>query len=566
LRVDLNLWLCLGALVSVGAWLVPDHRWPWPAFYTELLAAVGLLPLAVWTGIRGSRGVPWPRSVQFVALVALVPVVQALLGQIRYGGDAALAAMYLTGFAMAIAIGRQWRREAPASVSMGLPLTALLAAWFTLGLALMQWLGIDTLGLLLASLPLHARPTGNIAQANHMATLLAWGTIAVWLLYESHLLGAVVALAAVVPLLFGLVMSQSRTGWVDVALMLGVALGLRRRFDWRLSQAGAWALGGAFAITVAFWGPLNRALDLAPAMTLAQRVAPGPRLAIWHQFVVAIERAPWFGYGWTQAGLAQQAAVPYTPPLNIVMSDAHNLALDLLVWNGAPLGLVMIGAILVWTTKRVRSIAKPDTILYGLALAALAVHSMFEFPHAYSYFLLPAGLMIGVIEADAPITQAVPLIPRPVWLAAVAVMAGLLVWTTSDYLRVERSLRQYEFDAAHIGTARGSVAPRVHLLTQLGALMRFVRVQPNQGLSNVQLDEMRTVVARFPSAGNQFRLALALARNDRPLEASVALEQLCVMQRAPSCANAMAAWTAVVEQDPVLRAVPISPRTREAMR
>jgi hypothetical protein len=566
-RVDLNLWLLLGALASIASWLVPDHRDPWPAFYNELLAAAGLVPLATWTGTGPAAQVCLPRSAQFVLLVALVPVVQALLGQIRYAGDAALAVMYLVGLAMSITIGSQWRQRAPASISSGLPLTALFAALLTFALALMQWLGIDELGVLLASLPPHAQLTGNIAQANHMATLMAWGVIATWFLYEQRRIRGSVALATASLLLLGIVMSQSRTGWVHVALIVGVGLIFGRRCPFRLTALPALLLAGAFAATVALWGALNRALDMAPALTLVQRTAAGPRLAIWHQFMTAIELSPWFGYGWTQDGLAQQAALSHTPPLNIVMSYAHNLVLDLFVWNGVPLGLLIAAAMLAWAVARVRAIRTPEAALYALVLATFAFHSMVEFPHAYAYFLLPAGLVAGALEeVSGGSTAGGIAIPKWAWLVAVASMAGLLVWTTADYGRVERSLQQYRFEAAHIAGASGSVAPDIHLLTQLGALMKFVRAQPDQGLGEAELADMLRVVARFPSAGNQFRLALKLARNGRPREASAMLDQLCVIQRAPNCATAMAAWSAVAAEDPTLRAVPLPPHGRPSPR
>ena len=292
----------------------------------------------------------------------------------------------------------------PPSVS-GVPLWLLGVSLFTFVLGLLQWLRMDYLGVMLADLPSGARPAGNIAQANHFATLMVWGVIGVWLLYENRQMRGATAWVPASCLLFGIVMSQSRTGWVNVTLLVIVAFLLRRRGLSRLPMPAAVLLAGGFAGLVALWTPLNQALHFAPALTVEQLAQGGSRLNIWRLSVAAIAEQPWFGYGWTQVGLAQHAVSLSEPAVNVVFSDAHNLVLDLMLWNGVPVGISILLGLALWLLRRAAAVRSAEAALYLLMLLVVLIHAQFEFPLSYTYFLLPAGLVAGFLEADTAVSE-----------------------------------------------------------------------------------------------------------------------------------------------------------------
>lgn len=552
---DVNIWLLLGAGISVLAWAAPDKGAPWQSFESEWLAAVGLLPLLFWLGLQRRQG-PLPVPAPAVAALALacVPVMQGLSGQIRFSGDAVLAVLYLAGAALAIVSGRAWQASSPESVSVGIPLAVLSAALMTLGLALMQWLHIDLLGVMLLALPPHARPTGNIGQANHFGTLMAWGLVGLWWLFECQRIGRSVAVATALLLLFGVAMSQSRTGWLHVAVLATSALLLRAQLQLRITPMATICLSVVFVAMVVSWSHVNSAMQMSAALSLDQQAHVGPRWRIWQQMVQAVFGAPWLGYGWTQVGLAQQAVLFDQPPLNIVVSHAHNLVLDLTLWQGVPLTVVVLLVSASWAWRRAHRIQTTNAAMCALALVLLFVHSMLEFPYQYAYFLLPAALLVGVIEAD---TGKPPRwsVPRGAWLLVSGLCVGMLLWLGSDYLAMRDSLLRYRFESARVGVERGSRAPDTHLLTQLGALMQYIRIPQDARLSGVELRQAQDVVERFPSAGNQFRLASLWAHNDHPERAALVLRQLCAIQRDPNCVQALTAWRAQSEASAAMRAV-----------
>src|SRR5690606_5609379 len=76
----------------------------------------------------------------------------------------------------------------------------------------------------------------------------------------------------------------------------------------------------------------------------AQQMA---RLGLYEQFSNAVLQGPWYGYGWGQ-GFSAQAAVALEHPHYEPSYYAHNVLLDLLVWNGPILGGGLIIAVVVW--------------------------------------------------------------------------------------------------------------------------------------------------------------------------------------------------------------------------
>jgi O-antigen ligase len=546
-RFAVNIWLVLASAVAAIAWLLPNHSPPWSSFFHETLVAWALLPLGWWVALR-SKTLPVPVSAQVVAALACVPVLQFVLGQIRFGGDALLAALYLFALALCIIVGARWRALSRDAVALTVSLWLVVVALLSWALALAQWLGLDSLGVLLADLPPGSRPTGNIAQANHFATLMAWGLIGVWLLYERRSVRGSIASCAAGCLLLGIAMSQSRTGWAHVGLLLVAAWMLRRRALVRLHPIAALLLAVGFATLVLAWTPLNQALLLRPSLSLEQLTQGGSRIEIWRVSALAILAQPWLGYGWTQVGLAQQAMALHAPGAQVVFGDAHNILLDLMLWNGLPIALLVLSALGMWLFNRVRRIADAESALFILLLLTLLLHAQFEFPQSYAYFLLPAGLVAGILETDSG-TPPRHAVRRSLWWGTLAACALVLAAITAEYHALEQSLMRYRFESARVGSQRGSQPPPTVLLTQLGALMHFVRIDAASVLDDEQLRQMSKVVERFPSAGNQYRLALALAHSGHPDRALLELQVLCAVQRQPVCAAAAEAWAAAREGD-----------------
>lgn len=560
IRLPFAPWWLLWCMLLASSWLSPNHYWPWLAFDTDALVALWslVLAIAIVARHRGRWDVPGP-AMAAVALCA-VPVIQASTGVILFAGDAWMAVLYLCGFALGVIVGARAERLFPAEWVDALFGSLLIAGIASVGMQLYQWLHLSGLYFGISDLPPGSRPFANLAQPNQLATLLGWSLVGTWWFHlQGRIRGSVAVLAAAF-LLFGIVMTQSRTAWLFLALLLIVAVAYRRQLSTARYWHGLVLLTLAFVAAVACWSGLNEALNLAAPQALEDRLKPGTRGQHWQMMVEAIGQRPWFGWGWNQVGSAQQAVALQFPPSGELINHSHNIVLDLMVWNGIPLGLAIVVAAAAWLWSTARRFDGQKSILLTAAIGVLLVHAMLEFPHTYAYMLLPAGLMIGTV-ASLPRERRLWTMPR--WGAAIGVLLVFVgfVWTAGEYLVARSNLDQLRFEAAHVGRSTGSQPPELYALTQLGAFLTAERIKLEDEVTPERLELMRKTSERYPAGPAMFRYALASARSGDLDSAQVTLRLLCRLHPPAECDQARSAWEHLGrDRYPALRALPFPDR------
>jgi O-antigen ligase len=540
-------WSILPAFVALP-WLLVTHVEPWTKFYADWLLAVVTLSLLVWVLVRSPAGLPGtPLALGAVALVA-VPLLQAVGGLTAFPTEGAVAALYLAGFALAILTGCRSEVLAPGRAADALLTGLAIAAIASVGLQLYQWLDLSWFGSLVRELPPHGRPFANLGQPNLLATLEVWGLLALWWAYEREAIGPTGAFVGAAFLLLGVAITQSRTGWMELALIAGVAFARLRPMKRHLPRFVVLVLAGGFAIAVVFWPTLGSELGRSPVLALADQLAAGKRPAIWHLGLDAIAARPWLGWGWVQGGEAHVALAAEHASIQIQTTYMHNLMLDLLLWNGIPVGLLAVLGFAAWYVRRWRDGGTAAQRLMLLALAVLLVHSMLELPYGYALFLLPAGLMIGVVDAQSQ-ARRVLVIPR--W--GVAAAAGLslvaLVMLFAEKVAVEQDLLALRMRAARIANLPPlGPPPRLVWMAPYGELLANLRTEPVEGMDVASLDSFRRVAYHFPATGNLLRLAEADALNGRSAQAQETLALLCDLRPRAECNLAGSFWNDVLHQ------------------
>lgn len=549
--------MLLGLFVLCLAWLMPGHYVPWVSFQQEFMSAAGAALLG-FAAVRASRATRWPFLAWAVIACALIPLLQLATGQVRFIADGVLAALYLAGFGLCVAAGATLAHARREDWLDGLTAVLVTGAILSTGLALVQWLRLPMLGVFLWDLAPGAKPWGNLAQSNHLATLIAFGVAGTLRWYEARRIGGAVAALAIAWLGFGLAMTQSRTGWLFVVLVLAGWLALRRRAALRLPGGAVLAGAAAYIALVAAWGPLNEALYL-PSTSLAERLQPGSRLTAWIALADASWRSPWIGYGWTQVGLAQQVAALDHEPVREYFRNSHNLLLDLVIWNGLPIGLLIAGGVAVWFIHRVRRCHEAERWTLLLAVVAAFLHALLEYPLEYAYFLLPVGLLMGTLEALED-HAGVRSLPRVALAIPAVVLSAALVWVGVEYIRVEEAARTLRFVTLGIGVDRVREAPlpEVRLLDAPREFHRFVLTQARAGMTPEELEWMRRIAERYPYPPALLRLALAQGLNGDPQAASANLERICRMHPLPRCAEGRRSWILLQGRYPELRRVNMS--------
>lgn len=541
----------LGCLTLGLSWQLPGHYPPWVAFQQELCAAAGGALIA-WAVAAMSPRVIWPRLAMLALGIASVPLLQRGFGLIPFNSTAVLAALYLLGFALALVTGASLARLGQDRALVPSIMTTLaVGACVAVALALMQWQSVGMPNLWIADLSADARPFANFAQPNHLATLLAFGVTGFVFAYETRRIAGLAAGLGVALLAFGLIMTQSRTAWLFVGVAIAGSLLMRRRVGLRTSSAALGIAAVLFVLGVALWGPLNDLLLLSGSPSL--QLGRGSRRELWPMMLAATWYRPWFGYGWTQSGQAQLTTVLDFPPIHEYDKSAHNVVLDLLLWNGWPLGLLIAAGLGWWFVCRLRSCSGGANWAVLLAVATVWLHALVEYPLNYAYFLIPAGILMGIAEGGES-ADPLPAAPRATLMFPLAIACAVMAWVTMEYVEVEASTRVQRFVATRVGLDKVSSAPRpqVQLLDAELALLDFGTAQPRTGMSEAELDVMRRVVEANAFPGALFRYASALALNGHSREGVIILEKLCGLHSPKYCMEAKVAWQALQQIHPEL--------------
>ena len=460
-----------------------------------------------------------------------------------------MALFYLATFAAAIAAGTSLPSKASERGLSGVETLAsmlLAGAIASLGIALVQWTGAFSLGIYAADLPPGARPFANVAQPNLLCSIFFLGLCGAALLHESSRLhSSTLALVASV-LLAGMVMSGSRTGWLQLGVLASAVAALRDRAGLRLRPFHLLLSIAYFICATAAWPTINRALLLTGGRPVTDQIQGGVRGPYWAAMLDAISHKFWWGYGWLQSGSAQvEVALDHAPVLH-QFEFSHNLVIELFLWAGVPMGAAIVALGATALCVQVKAIRKPQSFWLIAAVSGLLIHAMLEYPLHYAFFLMPCGVMIGAASATSPAGRTVSVHVGLARAWGVALLL-LLVAVTADYIKAEENLRILRMETARIGITRvQSVAPNLWVLTQLESLLREARVDITPAMSEDELERLRNVAMRYPYASSLLRYAEALSLNGEDQAGRLMLRRLCSIHPAKTCVDAQARLASTV--------------------
>lgn len=547
-------WLVAAAVALSLSWLLPNHTPPWLGFHADAWAAVVLTGVAAGV-IWRSKSTPWPTlALLTAALIGLVGL-QHVFGLIRQFGVAWINILFLTGLLLALLVGRSWERASPRQCADLLFIAAAAGAVISVGVQWHQWLGWEPLGPWILKSP-GSRHFANMVQPNQLASLLLLGLLGCAWLHLRGQLNGIAAVVLAVWLLFGLALTESRTGWLNTLLIVAAFWMARRFAGMRHVSRVAIGLAGFYFLTVAFLLPTLNGFYGASGVPVAPRsIEDSPRINLWTMLIEAAALRPWTGFGWGQVSHAEFLMPIERMYPGASAQQAHNLVLDLVLWNGVPIGLAVAALLAVWAWRVVRRISDPFQLLMALFLGVLGIHAMLEYPLQYAYFLLPAGLMIGALEASVglrPVFEA----PRSLTASLLIGAAAMLTLTVRDYFRVETSFYGLRFEQRKIQTSIPPVPPDVQVLTQWRDYIHFARLEPSQVHHPEALAWASDVVRTMPSALGMYKVAAMLAFAGQPDEAQRWLQILCRINPAAQCDIVKTMWAKQSAQHAPIAAVP----------
>lgn len=539
MKRELRSIMALMGLIAMSlSWLIPNKAYPWLPAWNEGLAFAAILMLWIaaaartWKDPALQPGIAWPLAV-YVVLAISVAWIQYGTGLLVFSGDAYIVSLYLSIYLIAIHIGSfMARQEEKEEWMTALLFTVVISAIASIGIALVQWTQTWRLVVFFMESDMGDRPGANLGQINNFSTLCFIALCASLCLYSRNRLNIYVALLSGCFLTFGMAITQSRTGWLQMIFAL-----LALIFQKNVKNRNVFIF--LFAIFIAWYFAIPM-LGSKALITADQNLRDLPmqdvRLTMWSALLEATSMRPWFGYGWLQTGWAQQATAESVPILRSYMSYSHNFLLDLVVWNGWPIAIIFSGLICLWFFRHlVYRSSFSDVFLY-CSVAGIFIHGLLEYPLSYAYFLMPAGLMMGYLDGKRPIFKeyALTLKSQLPWIMASALLyAAVCV----DYLKAVPMDVAVRMQSAQIGRDLGlpDVQPEFLILNQLTA-MYGVRIMHDDEYKN---DEnallMERVVQRYPYSPALYQFAFARAIRGEYAEADKQLRVLCGIYSEAHC-------------------------------
>ncbi len=464
-----------------------------------------------------------PRVSAWVALVALVPWVQYATGISFFAGDALMSSLYLSCLLGAVFVGFSLCRAEAGQADRGingLMHCFWIAATISGAIGLAQWFNVDeSLGMYVVQADLGDRAMGNLGQANQLATLLLMGVVAYCFVYEQRVIGRLAFFFGIGFLTTVLVLTQSRAGILSAVVLAAFLTWKTRATKLRISPKviATWVL--SFLLGTVLLPYLSEVLLMTSVRKFTEAGPVTERWQMWQQVTYAVFQSPWVGYGWNQTPTANAAgaiAFPGTVPY----TNAHNFVMDMLAWNGLPLGLLLTGAIAYWFVTRAFSARRVDAVYATACLLPVAVHSMLEYPFAYAYFLIASGFMVGIVEAAASPAKTIKFSRQWAWgfLGLWVSVSGYLAY---EYLLIEEDFRIVRFETARVGaTPADYVDPHVWMVSHMASMLKAGRQIATPNMLPADIENLRKASERFVYGALRFRYAQALALNGNPKEAS----------------------------------------------
>lgn len=515
------LCLIVASIFLIFGWLSPFHTYPWVTFSSEL-ASFGAAFAVVTLFLTKEIKIPRPQI--FMLGIVLLPLLQFCSGLIVDLSVAFLSFAYLFTFWLMMLCGYNLSLQAAnrEKIMIGFSLVFLIAGLLSSFMAVVQWLNLESY--LYGIMGLRGnRPYANFGQPNNLSTFLVMGLMGGLYLYEKRKASLWMLIPSSLILLFTIALTQSRTAWIVCIFFFFYWIYKQHKNNPRFNFPKLLLWTSLYFVIAGYLLPyltqlMTSHLDTGVTHTasIVQRAGSGhERLGMWMQILHAIAERPLFGYGWNQTSIAVVESIEFNT-VQVWFNSAHNIILDLLVWNGVPFGVLIIGYLSLWLLWLNKTAKDSASIIAILMVFAILIHAMLEFPQRYAYFLLPMGFLLGLIQAQTPQLKGITIqknVVRCVWLISVIVL--LLIWR--DYKLFQDNSRLIFKGKQPTEEILGS--SRILLLTQFQKRLDWIALDPKTRFSEAQLSEFAEMVKNKATPYNLKKFAQVLVYNHKNKEA-----------------------------------------------
>lgn len=525
-------------VLLVLAWLMPNHYSPWLAFHSDWVACAAVVISFLFMICRKSS-IRLPIVSLFLFTLSFIPIVQYFFGIIYFKGDALIVFLYVFIASLSSILGFNYSEKIE-NIYKYFALAVIFAGIISIWIALSQWLSVDSYGIYMVQIPFQGRVYANFAQPNQFATFLMLNLCSVFYLFKNKHINILTAFITVIIFCFGISLSQSRAGFLEVYVFCFIGfLFYRKKFNESIYFYITLFVFSLFWFLILPW--LNEILTTSNIRL--DKTAVGTRPVHWQTALHAISISPWKGYGWNQVSVALSQSVNFYPSSQEFLEHSHNLILDLILWNGIPLFLLIMIFICFWTYHFIIKNYNEIDNFPIFAIVCLLLHSMLEFPLDYAYFLIPFTFFLGSLEREKNYYYFKISLNFGKKLFIGFIFLGVLLSVARDYLIVENSVRLLRFEDRGLKVSTDDFnVDQIKLFDQQKNFIIFAKTLAKNDMSVEEIDWMKKVTDRYGYAPALFRYALATGLNGRPQEAINALRRICKTSSHKNCLESKENW------------------------
>lgn len=535
-----KLFLILAALSICLSWLIPTDTTLWNTFLGEMLAFYSVVFLAL---VNFRKETVIPVLSLPVLLIAFIPIFQYSQNILIFSTTLFLSLAYLLSFWLVLVVSYSLSQEYSLrqTLMQGFCYTLLIAGVISSAFAILQWLNIGVP--LSIMMPLEGiRPYANFGQPNHLATLLLMCLLAGLYLFETKKIPLVVLSVISFLMVFVIALTQSRTSWIAILFVIGIWVYKSKYQAHRVNIKHLFMLLTTYMICAFIIPYINvfikknfDTVNVVQTADIVQRATTEhQRLDLWSTALDIVISKPWIGHGWNQTGLAHFQVIEKFP---YWFTSAHNIGLDILIWNGIILGSIIILYSALWIWALFKSANSIESIVAIIMVGVVLIHALLEYPLFYSYFLLPIGFLMGI--ASSCVEYKKINFPNYFIPFIVLIMSIGLVVTWKEYVNSFTLMANAKsIEAYRLGEKDPIYDQQTYLsnngndyvvLSIIEARAEWIAINPFTNISEDEILNYKNMVSFSPSKYDLYKYAQLLAYNGYMKEARYYLKSLEVM-------------------------------------
>lgn len=392
-----NYTIVSGVFFLGSAFIIPNTSNLSSTLYKELIAVLGLLILLTVKSFDYKK-ILIPKNFYWFLFVIFIIFIQLIVGEIYFFQDFFFAISFLVILFLSFLLGFNERLNGDDLIVKKIAWIFIIVVQISFLIAINQKIEIVQ-NFFLFSSSYNGRSTANLGQPNQFSTLILITFFLLCYLREKNSLNNMVFNILSFCLIFANVMTQSRSAWISVILIsLLYLLKFQKKIELRrviFFNIVFWTL--VYCVPLLF----NLIFFQKNSYSTFDRLTMGSsRFEIWPQLLKAVFHKPFIGYGWGQTGVAQLETINKSSTKGEWFTYSHNLFLDLMLWNGFFIGLIISILILCFLIELYSSIKNKSDLFLFFCVVAFFVHCLLEYPFAYTYFLIPVGFLCGYISTE----------------------------------------------------------------------------------------------------------------------------------------------------------------------